>query len=92
MAAAADLDRYRARLGGPLSTLLAPFGERWVSVNSVAQNQSASQLIPLAASLRDLLAWSERCAGGGRFSPRGSARWTEQLGEVYMGGHVHQVR
>ena len=44
-------------IGGPLAQLLAPFARRVVSVTSVLQRGTASQLLPLTAAVRGFLAW-----------------------------------
>ena len=47
-----------ANLGGPLAELLAPFGARLVSVNTVHTERPASQLLTLASAVRDVMRWS----------------------------------
>ena len=51
-------------LGGPMRRLLEPLGERVVSVTTVHQRWTPSQLLPLAIAVRAFLAWSAEHSAG----------------------------
>ena len=54
---------YR-RLGGPMEELLNPLGTRVVSVTTVQQASTPSQLLPLGVAVRAFLAWCAEHGAG----------------------------
>ena len=72
------------RLGGPMKALLEPLGARVVSLTTVHQSWTSSQLLPLGVAVRAFLAW---CAEHGA----GYAAVVVTRFDLYLKADLHQL-